>query len=427
LAFGTRKRFVFGRRLAVAAIAGGAVLAAASAAYAGAVNVTFTDVADTAGHGFTGFSTFPAINNAGAVAFEASRTGIGQGVFRSQDGALTTIASGVGVVFSSFGMSPAINTGGVVAFFAGLAGPGNDAGIFTGDGSVTTTIVDANKSGLVARFLGDPSINASGTVAFDALRAQPGNPAVVFTGSGEGLTIVADTTTKKFSNFGNAAINGSGTVAFLGILPPTNPAFAGIFTGPGGTTKIADGTDLGAISPGAFGDPVINNAGTAADEVFPDNGGVEIVTGDGGPISVRADPSVFSFSEHPSINNAGDVAFFADKFDGTEGIFAELTGGASPIPVISVGDSLFGSTVTSVDLGRFALNDSDQLAFMFMLQDGRSGVAIADIAVPEPGSLALLLPALGILAGLWARAHRDCSPSNPNKASVIILGYLRRN
>jgi hypothetical protein len=96
----------------------------------------------------------------------------------------------------------------------------------------------------------------------------------------------------------------------------------------------------------------------------------------------------------------GHVAFFADKFDGTEGIFAELTGGASPISVISVGDGLFGSTITSVDLGRFALSDSDELAFLFVLEDGRSGVAIADLAAPEPGSLALRLSALGMML-LW--------------------------
>jgi hypothetical protein len=40
-------------------------------------------------------------------------------------------------------------------------------------------------------------------------------------------------------------------------------------------------------------------------------------------------------------------------------------------------DRLFGSTVTSVDLGRFALNDNVQLAFHYLLSDGRSGVAIA--------------------------------------------------
>ena len=47
--------------------------------------------------------------------------------------------------------------------------------------------------------------------------------------------------------------------------------------------------------------------------------------------------------------------------------------------VIGAGDALFGSTVTGLDLGRFALNDRDQLAFHYDLQDGRSGVAIVSL------------------------------------------------
>jgi len=45
--------------------------------------------------------------------------------------------------------------------------------------------------------------------------------------------------------------------------------------------------------------------------------------------------------------------------------------------VIRPGDPLFGSTVTQVNLGRFALNDRFQMAFEYTLTDGRSGIAVA--------------------------------------------------
>jgi hypothetical protein len=40
-------------------------------------------------------------------------------------------------------------------------------------------------------------------------------------------------------------------------------------------------------------------------------------------------------------------------------------------------ETLFGYTVTQIDLGRFALNDRFQMAFSYTLTDGRSGIAIA--------------------------------------------------
>ena len=57
----------------------------------------------------------------------------------------------------------------------------------------------------------------------------------------------------------------------------------------------------------------------------------------------------------------------------------ELTGGASPLAVLQSGDSLFGSTVTAVSVGRFAFNDHLRLAFEYELADGRSGIAVASL------------------------------------------------
>lgn len=129
-----------------------------------------------------------------------------------------------------------------------------------------------------------------------------------------------------------------------------------------------------------FGDPVINNAGIVADF----GGGatfVEILSGDGKGITARTDPtsSLFADLEHPSINNRGAVAFSAFEANGAQGIFVELTGGASPVAVLQTGDPLFGSTVTAVSVGRFAFNDHFRLVFGYELSDGRSGVAVASL------------------------------------------------
>jgi hypothetical protein len=54
----------------------------------------FANVADNANGAFTRFGSMPAINDAGAVAFNAFGPDfISGGVFKSEDGTLTTIAS----------------------------------------------------------------------------------------------------------------------------------------------------------------------------------------------------------------------------------------------------------------------------------------------------------------------------------------------
>jgi hypothetical protein len=83
--------------------------------------------------------------------------------------------------------------------------------------------------------------------------------------------------------------------------------------------------------------------------------------------------------EHPSINVEGAVAFFAIRNDGSNVILLEATRGDKPVPVIQTGDPLFGSHVTSLDLGRFALNDHFQMAFQYTLEDGRTGIAVASL------------------------------------------------
>jgi hypothetical protein len=135
-----------------------------------------------------------------------------------------------------------------------------------------------------------------------------------------------------------------------------------------------------------FGDPVINDAGVVAD--FAAGGTrVEVLSGNGRGITDRTDPSSTFFAdiEHPSINSRGAVAFSAFEANGAQGIFVELTGGASPVAVLQIGDALFGSRVTAVSVGRFAFNDHFRLVFEYELENGLSGIAVATLLTGEEG------------------------------------------
>jgi hypothetical protein len=348
----------------------------------------FMNVADSA-QGFSDLSRFPAINNRGEVAFIANKAGSGQGVFKSEEGRIKMISSSNNL--NSFGDDVAINSAGVVGYDAALTNSATDRAIFTSNGSWTRMIVDANQQGFIGRFLGSPSINDWGTVAFFAFRKDFSE--AVFTGNGGALTIIADTADATFIGFGNAAINNYGQLAFSATREDGSQ---GVFIAariedhsaddakPKRLWTIRNITDpenpLFADPFAEFGDPVINEAGLVADEgSFSHH--LEIFTGNTRRVTARTDPdsSFFTSSEHPSVNDRGGVAFFANELGGREGVFVERSGGAFPIAVIETGDALFGSIVTDLDLGRFALNDRDQLAFHYGLQDGRSGVAILSL------------------------------------------------
>ena len=348
----------------------------------------FVNVVDST-QGYSGFSQFPAINNRGSVAFIANQSD-GQGVFKWQDRRTTTIATVADNHLSVFNDNVVINDAGVVGYQASPNATGNDLVIFTSSGGRTRTIADAIQQGLIGRFMGAPSINAAGTVAFFDERTD--RSLAIFTGDGGSLTTAVDTANTVFGQFGNVAINNSGEIVFLGvrkdqsmgvfIATPGEEQYDAKASAPGTIETVTDPNNPIFSDPFiTFGDPVINDAGVVADVAFLNSGNIEIFTGNGKGAIARTDPnsSFFTFSEHPSINNRGSVAFFANESNGGEGIFVELTGGASPVPVIEVGDPLFGSIVTVLDLGRFGLNDHNQLAFQYSLQDGRSGIAVASL------------------------------------------------
>lgn len=97
-----------------------------------------------------------------------------------------------------------------------------------------------------------------------------------------------------------------------------------------------------------------------------------------------------------------DIAILA-ILSGVEGIFLKYLSVPTPFEVISVGDSLFGGTVTDLSMSIDAVNNDDVIAFQYQLANGVRGVALAH--VPETSSFVLISAAC-----LAVPAVRRCHP-----------------
>jgi hypothetical protein len=285
----------------------------------------------------------PAINAAGAVAFQGQPQGGGDTLFIAAGGAVSQIANNLpGSPFSGFA-APAINNSNQVAFVAGF---GPNLGVFRYQNGAFTLIAD-NTSAFDGFANNQVGINAAGAVAFFARYPRGvSNKEGLFVGSGGALITIADTST--FAGFTDVvpSINASGQVAFTATLTDGSQ---GIFVGNGGSLlKIAD-------TSGPFG-----GLGTAA------------------------------------INDSGQVVFAGYLKSGGSGFFT--SNGVTTEKVLAQGDSLFGSTVIgTVGLGGYAENNSGQVVFIAQLADGRQEVVVAT-PVPEPSAFTLaLLGTLGLL------------------------------
>jgi len=365
---------------------------------------TFTNIIDSTSP-YTDFAG-PSLNNNGVVAFYAQIKSGGYGIFSSNGSTTTTIADTTGSSFGNVYGTPSINDSGFVAFTgAGTAG----AGIFAGAGGAVTPIAVPGSmfAGLPVGFGGTTSINNSGVAGFEGDLTAGGSG--VFAGNGTTTTTIA-LTGSTFRGFGSyPSINQSGIVAFEAGLVPVG---AGIFTGNGGAIKTIADTSGNIAQPY---NPSINDSGTVAFKAGLTSGDFAILAGNGGPLQTVASTADGKFSNFadPSINKSGDIAFFANLVSGGSGIYI----GPDPAvdKVIATGDPLFGSTVTDLYFWRTGLNDQDQLAFYYSLSDGVQGLAVANLSsVPEPSTLTLA--AIGI-AGfvLWTRGRRaHTRPSKPS-------------
>jgi hypothetical protein len=354
-------------------------LAVSGSAYAGEQKVRFhfENIADTRS-GFTAICDFPAINNSGEVAFIGTLAGVGQGAFRSHHGRFRTVASELDNL-KNFDSRVAINSRGLVAYTAEVVGsPTRAVEIRTGDGEhPATVIVNTRDAGFFAFNFGAPALNDEGLVAFVALLSRSG-PAAIFTGNGQALRQEVITSDEGFLALGLPGLNNRGEVVFSAQKADR----LGLFAGAEGHIDVVDSTN--SVFP-LFDGGVINRSGVVAGVGIGTFTTVNeiVITASADGVTQRTDPDKIRFFviQPPSLNNFGAVAFSAQTTpdDEPQSLFVELTGGNQVVPVLQVGDHLFGSIVTDAKIGQYAFNDHSQIAFHYMLQDGRSGIAVASL------------------------------------------------
>jgi hypothetical protein len=274
-------------------------------------------------------------------------------------------------------------------------------GIFTSD-SITRSTIAATGAGFTNFGIG-VDINAGNNVAFTGSSATA--QGVLIGAPGAPLTTAASTTGGFFSSFGGAvAINNSGQTSFSAAKTVAAGGGSGVFRFTPGSGVVEAIAQTGGTFNG-FGVPSdINNSGQVAFLASRTVGGFGIFRGNTAVIDpiATSGASYSTFGDSPSINSSGGVAFAANLTGGGQGIFT----GPSPIlnHVIRTGDTLDGSTITSVALAAGGLNDFGQIAFVATLSDGRQAIFIAT-PVPEPASI-LLVGGTALAAGAWWRRRR---------------------
>ena len=332
-----------------------------------------------------------AINNLGAIAFSRTLPNGVQTLFTGRGGGLTRIADTAGPNKYISGWD--INRNGVVAYQVDFdyytSVPYIEAtGIFTGNGNTNRLV--AKSSDRIFRVSG-AAINDNGQVAFHTDSEPLGGITAVVTRYPDRLIAAS-----AGDNLAAGDINNQGVVAFS-----TYTGQEQMFIGSGGKPTViakTEGTDFFLFLSGLR----INEAGTVAFAARLDNDGQGIYTASKTGVRTIIDNlsgpfAGFGFGA-PAINNRGVVAFEANKNE-----FQAIYIGINPVAnrVIQTGDLLDGSTVLSLSTGSHGryLNDAGQIAFWAQLTDGRTGIYRADplqlsvAAVPEPSTVVLLIMA----------------------------------
>lgn len=368
--------------------------------HAGAVNYSFTKIADDADGTFTSFIAAGSVNAAGTVAFNAFGSGSTAGIYTGAGGSIHTVEQGLqsAVVFP-FG--PAINNNGAVAYLKSSVGVANY--VIYDDAVSPVVVATADGSGSFIN-VNQPSLNNNGAVfygaSFGSTPPLDGGFSLYKWAAGATTELYhASATSTPFIALSTAGgVNDSDLITFTAS---TTPTIQGIFKGNGGpTTSIATAESGNPLSTFAMLSPfpALNNSAVAVFYATSPDGKTGVYSGNGGPLTTYADTTgpYSSIHSNIAISDGGIVAFRADTdslfADGPNGIFTGPTPATDR--VIRIGDELFSGYYVTDLFYDGAINEHGQIAFRYTVQSAdflttRHGIALAtpDSSAPALSSI----------------------------------------
>ncbi len=320
-----------------------------------------------------------------------------------------TSAGADGVIQSILALGPVSAISGSNIVFLGNTSAGGQ-GIYagtvgsTGAASVANNLTPwpLNPSLHLNGFQGGPSVSGNNVVF--ACNGISVSGILTATIGSSGVSVIAAAGTPvpaqsvNFTNFGgnggSPSISGS-NVAFVGNWS----GGSGIYTGTAGAAGANLIVDTSTQAPNAatnftfFGIAMLSGTHLAYSARFTGGDGVYMSTF-GSPGATRiVDSSMLIPGTSTNFGGFLNIAIGGDNiaFQENHGIF--FADGGIVSPVIEIGDSLFGSTVTSAHLGQDGYDDATKrVVFDYVLASGEGGVATAYVgAIPEPTMLSVPL------------------------------------
>jgi hypothetical protein len=326
----------------------------------------YTRIASTATNPSAGLGgvACAGMNNQGTVVVHTTGAGA-QALWSGNGGTFTSLEAGnVGSICAS------INDSGNIAYMLGNYPEQFVTSLVVNSGGARTVLARTDVSPFPKSSQYLPSLNASGHAVFHGGEFF----------SGEGIYVTPATTvynpTPAFHPLGSTSagtMNDGDAVVFIAQELPSGTI--GIYRGSltplvqdfgvvaGGTIRISPGTRT-----------VINNGGTVA-FVGSLAGVFGIYTTDDGVNMALVGTSPV---DRISINDSGSVVYRKTLSGGLgSGIYIGRSG-ALDRPVVEQGQALDGSTVQEAFVWEESLNDEGQVAFWAHLADGRQGIYRAD-------------------------------------------------
>jgi hypothetical protein len=283
----------------------------------------------------------------------------------------------------------AVTQSGVVTF--------NGAGFTVNDVRTPQAIYRMDAGGTVTRVI-DDSGPYSGIGNFASARNDATAPPLVFpsltdngglvTGVYNGPDPLANKVVDSTGPFGPILagslqyLAADGTPRLIGKKPGTGTPV--IYKGPDPQRDVV-------MDPSSFSGVLAYQENSRGDALFVGQlpGGVVGLYNGPDPVADRVVDSTSGLTPiAPFLNDVGQTVIYG-AYNGTAGLFA----GPDPVAdrIISVGDPLFGSTLSRIryqDRTENDLNNRGEFTFYYTLANGTTGVAL--VTVPEPAALAFI-------------------------------------